>query len=211
MDLEQIRREYHGRPLNREDLKAEPIEQFQLWLQQAVEASIPDPTAMVVATVAPDGRPSQRIVLLKHLDERGLVFYTNLESRKAKDIEANNHISLHFPWHVMNRQVKMSGVATRLGTAEVLKYFLSRPRDSQIAAAISPQSRSVESRQFLMQQFSSLKEKLKNREIPLPDFWGGFRIEPYEFEFWQGRENRLHDRFFYQKKGRDWGVERLAP
>lgn len=211
MDLEQIRREYHGRPLEREELAGQPLDQFNLWINQAVEAEIPDPTAMVVATVADDGQPSQRMVLLKHADEKGFVFYTNLESKKSREIQRNSKVSLHFPWHVMNRQIRICGVAQKLSTTEVLKYFLTRPRDSQLAAAISPQSRVVESRQFLMQQFASLKEKLKNNEVPLPDFWGGFRVVPHEIEFWQGRENRLHDRFVYKKQGDTWSIERLAP
>ncbi len=212
VNLEQLRREYRSQGLSLQQLKQDPIEQFQVWLQQAIDAEIYDPTAMVVATVAPDGQPSQRIVLLKQLDQRGFVFYTNYESRKASEIASNAKISLHFPWHPMDRQVRVSGTAEKIPTAETLKYFLSRPRDSQIAASVSDQSRTLQSRQWLMQQFNSMKEKLQNKEVPLPDFWGGYRISPHEMEFWQGRENRLHDRYRYLlDDSGQWSIEQLAP
>ncbi len=210
-DLEQLRREYTQGGLSREQLAAEPMEQFEAWLQQAIDAGLPDPTAMTVATVSADGKPSQRIVLLKKVGPEGFVFYTNLQSRKAQDIRNNSAISLHFPWHALDRQVKVVGVAQPLGRTEVLKYFLSRPKDSQIAAAISEQSRTISSRQFLLQQFNAMKEKLKNKEVPLPDSWGGFRVEPEEIEFWQGGEHRLHDRFRYTLKGDQWEIDQLAP
>ena len=212
-DLEQLRREYRRDGLDRDQLQDHPINQFRIWLQQAIDADIHDPTAMTVATVAADGQPSQRIVLLKQVDERGFVFYTNYESRKAQEIAANAKISLHFPWHSMDRQVKVCGKAEKVPVSESLKYFLSRPRDSQIAASISAQSRRIQSRQFLMQQFNAMKEKLHNKEIPLPDFWGGFRVVPHEIEFWQGRENRLHDRFIYQlqTENNQWSIDRLSP
>ncbi len=212
VNLEQLRREYQSQGLSLQQLKQDPIEQFQVWLQQAIDAEIYDPTAMVVATVAPDGQPSQRIVLLKQLDQRGFVFYTNYESRKASEIASNAKISLHFPWQSMDRQVRVSGTAEKIPTAETLKYFLSRPRNSQIAASVSDQSRTLQSRQWLMQQFNSMKEKLQNKEVPLPDFWGGYRISPHEMEFWQGRENRLHDRYRYLlDDSGQWSIEQLAP
>lgn len=211
-NLEQLRREYRREGLSRDQLLAHPIDQFERWLQQAIEADIYDPTAMIVATVADNGQPSQRIVLLKHVDQRGFVFYTNYESRKAQEINSNSNISLHFPWHPMDRQVKICGRAEKVPVAESLKYFLSRPRDSQIAASVSAQSRSLQSRQWLMQQFNAMKEKLHNKEVPLPDFWGGYRVIPHEIEFWQGRENRLHDRFVYRLQAEgEWSVARLAP
>ena len=212
-DLEQLRREYRRDGLEREQLREHPIDQFRLWLQQAIDAELHDPTAMTIATVSADGQPSQRIVLLKQVDERGFVFYTNYESRKAQELGVNNKISLHFPWHSMDRQVKVCGHADKVSVGESLKYFLSRPRDSQIAASVSAQSRRLQSRQFLMQQFQAMKDKLHNHEIPLPDFWGGYRVIPHEIEFWQGRENRLHDRFVYhlQPESQVWAIERLAP
>lgn len=211
-DLEALRREYRRDGLERDQLCSHPIDQFQAWLQQAVAAEIYDPTAMTVATVAADGQPSQRIVLLKQVDHRGFVFYTNYQSRKAQEIAGNDKISLHFPWHPIDRQVRICGQVQKISTGESLKYFLSRPRDSQIAASVSAQSSRLNSRQVLMQQFNAMKEKWHNREIPLPDFWGGYRVVPHEMEFWQGRENRLHDRFLYllQDDGA-WSIERLAP
>lgn len=212
MNIDQLRREYRREGLNEEDLKTSPFPQFSLWLQQAIDAGLDDPTAMTVATVSESGQPSQRIVLLKHLDEQGFVFYTNYESRKARDLAHSPKISLHFPWHGIDRQVKICGIAEKVSTGESLKYFLSRPRESQIAAIVSAQSRPISSRQLLMQQFNSMKEKFANKEIPLPDFWGGYRVLPHEVEFWQGRESRLHDRFVYRlDEGKQWTIERLAP
>jgi pyridoxamine 5'-phosphate oxidase len=212
-DLEQLRREYRRDGLSRAQLQADPIDQFRHWLQHAIDANIYDPTAMVVATVSTDGQPSQRIVLLKHVDQRGFVFYTNYQSRKARELGVNSKVSLHFPWHPMDRQVRVCGQAEKVSVAESLKYFLSRPRDSQIAASVSAQSTALQSRQWLLQQFNSMKEKLHNKEIPLPDFWGGYRVIPHEIEFWQGRENRLHDRFVYhlQADKQTWSIDRLAP
>ncbi|MGI1677679.1 MAG: pyridoxamine 5'-phosphate oxidase [Cellvibrionaceae bacterium] len=210
-NIDQLRREYQRSGLSRDSLASDPFSQFSLWLNQAVDGGVIDPTAMTVATVSKDGQPSQRIVLLKKIDENGFVFYTNYQSRKANELGHSPKISLHFPWHSIDRQVKVCGVAEKIPTTESLQYFLSRPRDSQIAASISAQSRPVSSRQLLMQQFDSMKNKLLNKEIPLPDFWGGYRIVPHEIEFWQGRENRLHDRFVYRKKENDWDIQRLSP
>lgn len=212
MDIDQIRREYLKGGLSRENLAADPIEQFNLWLQQAIDSGLPDPTAMTVATVAADGQPSQRIVLLKHLDRRGFVFFTNYGSRKAREIGDNPKVSLHFPWHMMERQVKICGLAEKVSSTETLKYFLSRPRESQWAAWASAQSRPIASRQLLMQQFQAIKQKFAQGQVPLPDFWGGYRVIPRQIEFWQGGANRLHDRFEYNlQPGGDWTIERLAP
>lgn len=212
MELEDVRREYLRGGLKREDLASDPIEQFERWLQQSIDAKLQDPTAMTVATVDADGQPSQRIVLLKHVDTQGFVFYTNYESSKSKDIGGNNKVSLHFPWHVLERQVKVCGVAERVPMAESLSYFLSRPKESQLAAWASAQSRPVSSRQLLMQQFNAMKDKFAKGDIPLPDFWGGYRIVPTRIEFWQGGANRLHDRFEYtQQLDGHWSIERLAP
>lgn len=212
MDLEDVRREYLKGGLQQENLADQPIEQFERWLQQSIDAKLQDPTAMTVATVDADGQPSQRIVLLKHLDEKGFVFYTNYGSRKSQDIGSNNKVSLHFPWHMLERQVKVCGVAERVPKAESLAYFLSRPKESQLAAWASEQSRPVSSRQLLMQQFNAMKDKFAKGEVPLPDFWGGYRVVPTRIEFWQGGANRLHDRFEYKRQadGR-WSIERLAP
>ena len=212
MELEDLRREYLKGELRREDLLDDPIKQFQHWLDQALAAKIGDPTAMTVATVSSDGQPSQRIVLLKHVDADGFVFYTNLESRKAQELRVNAKVSLHFPWNGMDRQVKVRGVAARVSIAASLSYFLSRPRESQLAAWASEQSRPVSSRQLLMHQFNAIKTKFANGEIPLPDRWGGYRVKPHAIEFWQGGANRLHDRFEFTRQPDDhWVVERLAP
>jgi len=212
MELENLRREYLQGGLNREDLNADPVKQLEFWLQQAIDLQLDDPTAMVVATVAADGQPSQRIVLLKHLDEKGLVFYTNYGSRKAKEIAGNSKVSLHFPWNDIDRQVKIQGQAQKISAAESLKYFLSRPRESQLAAWASEQSRPLISKQMLLTQVEYMKEKFGKGEIPLPDFWGGIRVTPSMFEFWQGGANRLHDRFEYSlQKGGSWAIQRLAP
>ncbi len=212
INIENIRREYLQGGLRREDLCDDPIEQFDRWLEQAVAAGLNDPTAMTVATVDASGQPSQRIVLLKDVDSRGFVFYTNFGSRKAQDLAANNKISLHFPWHILERQVKICGTAQKIPTLEAAKYFLSRPQESQLAAWASHQSKPVSSRELLMQQVARVKEKFKQGEVPLPDFWGGYRVVPEQIEFWQGGANRLHDRFEYRRQADNgWEVERLAP
>ncbi|HEY8385595.1 MAG TPA: pyridoxamine 5'-phosphate oxidase [Porticoccaceae bacterium] len=213
MSLEDLRREYRFGRLTRESLHDNPIQQLRLWLDQAIEvALVADPTAMCVATVGAGGRPWQRLVLLKRLDDQGLVFYTNLGSRKAREISANPRVSVHFPWNAMDRQVIVGGTAVRLGAADVLKYFLSRPRDSQLAAWSSQQSSRLNSRQALEAQFQQMRDKFRDGEIPVPDFWGGYRVEPDEFEFWQGGEKRLHDRFHYTRDVHgSWQIERLAP
>ncbi|ETN92972.1 Pyridoxine/pyridoxamine 5'-phosphate oxidase [Gammaproteobacteria bacterium MOLA455] len=214
MSLQDNRREYDYGKLTRESLSASPFEQFKLWMEQAIEAGIQDPTAMSVATVSAEGKPWQRMVLLKDFDQRGFVFYTNLGSRKAKEIAVNAQVSLHFPWLQLDRQVIVGGRAERLSTVDVLKYFLSRPKGSQLAAWASKQSSRINSRQVLETQFAQIKEKFAEGEIPLPDFWGGFRVVPEEIEFWQGGEMRLHDRFSYSRSEDDsssWDIARLSP
>jgi pyridoxamine 5'-phosphate oxidase len=212
MDLEQIRREYLSGGLRRENLHQSPFEQFDVWLRQAVAAGIADPTAMVLATVDEQGQPDQRLVLLKQSDPSGLVFYTNYSSKKAHDISGNPKVSLHFPWYSMERQVRISGTASRVSLAESIRYFTSRPLESQIAAWASQQSAPISSRRLLLEQFERMKEKFREGKVPLPDFWGGFRVVPHRFEFWQGGASRLHDRFEYllTADGR-WAIGRLAP
>ena len=211
MSLQDNRREYDYGKLTRESLSASPFEQFTLWMEQAIEAGIQDPTAMSVATVSAEGKPWQRMVLLKDFDQRGFVFYTNLGSRKAKEIGANAQVSLHFPWLQLDRQVIVGGRAERLSTVDVMKYFLIRPKGSQLAAWASKQSSRINSRQALETQFAQIKEKFAEGEIPLPDFWGGFRVVPEEIEFWQGGEQRLHDRFCYKRENDQWDIARLSP
>jgi pyridoxamine 5'-phosphate oxidase len=212
MNLEQFRREYLRGGLRRNDLPETPLPLFETWQQQAIESGLIDPTAMVVATVAANGQPSLRTVLLKHLDESGFVFYTNYGSRKAKEIAGNPQVSLLFPWHPLERQVKICGKAEKVSLAESVRYFATRPRDSQLAAWASKQSHGLTARQVLLTELEHMKQKFAHGEVPLPDFWGGFRVVPHEIEFWQGGANRLHDRFVYQRQADgSWTIERLAP
>jgi len=211
MSLEQKRREYKYGKLTRESLDKNPFVQFKLWMAQAEESQIQDPTAMSLATVSAAGKPWQRMVLLKGFDEQGFVFYTNFASRKAQDIAVNSSVSLHFPWLQLDRQVIVGGRAEKLSSKQSLGYFLKRPRDSQLAAWASKQSNRLSSRQMLEAQFAKMKEKFAQGDIPLPDFWGGYRVVPDEMQFWQGGENRLHDRFQYLLAGNAWGISRLAP
>ncbi|SIO34727.1 pyridoxamine 5'-phosphate oxidase [Salinivibrio sp. ES.052] len=212
MDLSDIRREYTKGGLHRDDLPSEPMVFFEHWLQQAIDTQVPDPTAMTIATVDEQGQPFQRIVLLKDFDQNGFVFYTNLGSRKAIHLKQNSQISLHFPWHFMERQVHITGEAVPLSKKEVFKYFTSRPKESQIAAWASKQSERLSARAVLEGKFLELKKQFEKGDIPVPTFWGGYRVQPKSIEFWQGGEHRLHDRFLYQRQtDNQWMVERLAP
>lgn len=211
MDIADIRREYNKGGLRRKDLQADPIAQFNFWLQQAIDAGLSDPTAMTVATVDESGQPFQRIVLLKNVEADGFVFYTNLGSRKAQQIAHNNKVSLHFPWHPLDRQVHITGIAEKLSAFENMKYFTSRPKESQLAAIASRQSSRLSARGVLEGKYLELKEKFNKGEIPVPTFWGGFRIRPVSIEFWQGGEHRLHDRFIYEREQGEWQIDRLAP
>ena len=213
MDIGDLRREYLKGGLNREDLADEPVQQFDRWFEQARNANLTDPNAMTLATVSATGQPSQRVVLLKSFDEKGFVFYTNLESTKAQQITQNNKVCLHFAWLPLDRQVIIAGEAARISAKEALGYFLSRPRDSQIAAWISDQSRRISSRQILEQKFAEFKTKHEQEgKLSLPAFWGGYRVKPIQYEFWQGRANRLHDRFLYTaSENNSWEINRLAP
>ncbi len=212
MNLDHLRREYHKDGLPLDKLDDNPFRQFEIWMEDAIAFGLSDPTAMTVATVNKDGQPAQRIVLLKQFNQEGFTFYTNYGSRKAADIEHDNRVSLHFPWHEMDRQVHMKGVAGRIPKAESLKYFLSRPFESQLSAWASRQSERINSRQFLLMQLDSIKKKFADGDIPLPDFWGGIRVVPEQFEFWQGNVSRLHDRFEYNPDdGGAWHIARLSP
>ena len=166
---------------------------------------------MILATVGGDGQPSQRTVLLKYFDENGFVFFTNQESRKAREIATNPKVNLHFVWLELERQISIAGTATPISAAESARYFMTRPRNSQIAAWVSNQSSAISSRKLLLQKFQEMKQKFVDGEVPLPSFWGGYRVKPSAVEFWQGRANRLHDRFLYTRKGAGWQIGRLAP
>lgn len=210
--LQDFRKEYTKGTLDNDVLTQNPMDLFNKWLQDAIAAELPDPNAMTVATVDANGQPSQRIVLLKDVSDDGFVFYTNLGSRKAQELKSNDKISLHFPWYFLERQVRVCGTAELLPRASVAKYFLSRPKSSQLGAWASQQSTPISTRQLLVSQFMQMKEKFAEGEIPLPDFWGGYLIKPHQIEFWQGGEHRLHDRFEYNKsQNGDWSTTRLMP
>ncbi|MCC2604748.1 pyridoxamine 5'-phosphate oxidase [Planctobacterium marinum] len=211
MSLADIRRDYCNNQSDLSELGEDPFQIFELWLQNAIDAGIPDPTAMTVATVDSSGQPSQRIVLLKDVSTDGFVFYTNLESRKAQELSHNNKISLHFPWHYMERQVKICGVAEKVGIAEATKYFLSRPKGSQLAAWASAQSRPVSSRQMLLQKLEETKQRFSKGDLTLPKFWGGYRVKAHEIEFWQGGADRLHNRICFNLVDGNWQKQRLMP
>lgn len=212
MHYEEFRREYTAGGLTQEMLDACPVRQFEHWLEQSVRAGLEDPTAMVLATIDEQGLPWQRIVLLKGLSHGGFVFYTNYGSAKAQAIELNPRVSLLFPWNELDRQVIVGGRVEKMSVAESASYFITRPRESQIAAWASRQSRPVSARAMLEKQVQVLKEKFGKGEIPVPDFWGGYRVMPERIEFWQGGEHRLHDRFLYSRQSADgWAIEQLQP
>ena len=210
--LSDIRREYSLGDLHREVLPDDPMSLFSKWMEEARDSELlSDPTAMVVATVDENGQPFQRIVLLKRFGEEGFVFFTNLESRKSQQIAHNSKVSLLFPWHALERQVAVTGEAEALSTAEVLKYFITRPKESQIAAWVSKQSSKISARQVLETKYAEMKAKFSQGEVPLPKFWGGYLVRASSIEFWQGGERRLHDRFIYSKEQANWDISRLAP
>lgn len=212
MDINELRNQFMSRGLARDELDTDPYQQFESWYAQTINSTISEPTAMALATVDGSGQPWQRMVLLKLFDEKGFVFFTNYSSRKAGHIGGNSKVSLLFPWHPLGRQVKITGEATKIPTAESLKYFISRPRGSQIGAWTSEQSQVIKSRALLDAMFDKMKSKFLDGEIPLPSFWGGYRVTAETFEFWQARDNRLHDCFFYtQDPENNWQIERLAP
>jgi pyridoxamine 5'-phosphate oxidase len=212
MDISKLRREYTQAALDLDILNKDPLKQFEIWFEQAKNSEMPDPNGMSLATVNSEGQPSLRTVLLKYFDASGFVFFTNYNSRKAIEIEQNAQVSIMFPWIVLERQVIIYGKAERISTMESFKYFTSRPKGSQIGAWVSQQSTVITSRSLLISKFDEMKRKFAKGEVPLPSFWGGYRIVPFAIEFWQGRENRLHDRFMYKKdENNAWKIERLSP
>ena len=211
MDLTFMRQGYQNEGLTKEQLSPDPFLQFEAWFKEANETE-PIPNAMSLATVNLSGAPMMRTVLLKLFDDNGFVFFTNYKSRKAEQITENQNVAVLFNWVALERQVSINGVAEKVETSESLKYFMGRPRGSQLGAWVSDQSSVLSSRKILEMKLDEIKRKFGESEIPLPEFWGGFRINPKRFEFWQGRPNRLHDRFLYSKiDDESWEIERLAP
>ncbi len=206
-----LRRNYQSATLDISDVTSDPLKQFDIWFKNALESELLEPNAMILSTVSAEGVPSARTVLLKGLDGGGFTFFTNYESQKGKEIEANPNVSLLFLWLELERQVRVNGKAERIPESESYAYFKSRPADSRIGAWASKQSTTVPGRVYLEMKFAEYKKKFGDTEIPLPPFWGGYRVIPEKIEFWQGRPNRLHDRILYTKIENDWKIERLSP
>ncbi|WP_297797577.1 pyridoxamine 5'-phosphate oxidase [uncultured Marinobacter sp.] len=211
MDISDMRRDFESEGLERDALDDNPIKQFHSWFDDARAAGILEPNAMSLATTGSDSMPDLRTVLLKYYDDQGFVFYTNYESRKARELAQNPKAALLFPWIALNRQVKIQGTVEKVSKAESLRYFSSRPRGSQIGAWVSEQSKAITSRGLLEQKVAEIKRKFSEGEIPLPSFWGGYRVIPERIEFWQGRPSRLHDRFEYVRQSDGWHIQRLQP
>ncbi|MDQ4106639.1 MAG: pyridoxamine 5'-phosphate oxidase [Actinomycetota bacterium] len=210
--LADLRKEYTRSGLSVSDVLPNPVDQFRRWFEEALEADLHEPNGVVLATATPDGRPSARVVLLKGFDERGFVFYTNYEGRKARELERNPYCALLFYWGELERQVRVEGRASRVPDRESDAYFAARPRGSRLGAWASEQSQPVESRGALEERLKELESEYEGREIPRPPFWGGYRVEPESMEFWQGRESRLHDRLLYRGSGGGaWEIRRLQP
>ena len=211
MDLSDLRISYTKDSFSESDLLESPFDQFEKWFSEALKSKVDEPNAMSLATISPEGNPRTRIVLVKDFSKDGLIFYTNYESAKAKGMEVNKAVSVNFVWHPLQRQINIQGFTEKVDRKVSELYFHSRPRGSQLGALVSPQSKVIASRKVLEDRLAELEAQYKNEPIPLPENWGGIRIVPTRFEFWQGRDNRLHDRFEYILKNNQWSTQRLAP
>ncbi len=210
--IQNLRKEYSSKSLSEEDVLENPYHQFEKWFTEALKAEVLEPNAMTLATANKNGIPSARIVLLKDFNLDGFVFYTNYDSRKGKEIESNPYASLVFFWADLERQIRIQGVVEKVSEEESSSYFLSRPKGSQLGALTSPQSETIPNRKFLEDKLAQLEEEFAIKDIPKPNYWGGYRVIPNRIEFWQGRKSRLHDRIVYtQNKDNTWIFERLAP
>ena len=206
-----LRNEYARAGLSEAEVNPDPISQFRAWFEDALAAGLHEPNAMTLATSTPDGKPSARVVLLKGFDERGFVFYTNYDGRKAAELEHNPRAALVFYWGELERQVRIEGRVVRVSEDESDAYFESRPRGSRLGAWASEQSRTIDGRERLEARLRELEREYEGRNVPRPTFWGGYRVEPEAIEFWQGRENRLHDRIVFRQTEGGWEIERLQP
>ncbi|MEB3292516.1 MAG: pyridoxamine 5'-phosphate oxidase [Synechococcales bacterium] len=206
-----LRRDYTLQSLLETDVDPSPIVQFQCWFAQAVTAQVPEPNAMTLATASPEGFPAARIVLLKDVDDRGFTFFTNYNSDKGKELDRNPQAALVFLWHELERQVRIQGQVERVNSQDSDRYFYSRPHNSRLGAWASNQSEVIPDRQILDQRLAALQVEYANKEVPRPEYWGGFRVIPRLIEFWQGRSSRLHDRIRYQFQDEVWRIDRLSP
>lgn len=211
IQLETMRSEYKKKTLTKASVHKNPYEQFSLWLEEALQVKIQDANACTLATCGKSGMPQARVVLLKRYDKEGFVFFTNYKSAKAQDLQFNPNATLNFFWLELERQVRISGTCKKISVAESISYFATRSRGSQLGAWVSEQSKVIESRKLLQLQIEKMKNKFKNGDIPLPDFWGGYRLNPETIELWQGRVNRLHDRILYTNNADHWEISRLSP